>query len=500
MISPDNRRNSIESIEIDRKRVQSSLKLKSSPKMLLSQMHLAFKEWAVLSSAQCIPKIFQYDNKAAKVLFLILLLIFTFATFWFFIQGIFDYLEFDVISKIRVYSEETLIYPVISFCDANPFTSKDAELALKDYDRSKHINLYSLVGLNETEFIGDSKIQTFISKFFVTFSYGMYKAFDLNDKQKLELSNSLMKRIQYCIFNAKPCVKNDFSWYFSYLYGNCFSFNSNLNSPKGTTLGGSMYGLILLIGNITNENKISTFYASGLKILIHNDSYLTSSTKQTLAETGKLTNIEIKKTFTYRQPFPYSDCIDLTHFRSDLYDQIKNSSRKYHQNDCFELCMQKQIIEKCECFHFSLPFYQNNSVKPCFSTNQSSCAFRLLLEFKANLDRQCKSECPLECDYVTYDLSSSTLNFPNEEYFADLKQDIPEYGNMSLEEYKQKHIVLNIFYSNKEYTEIRETPTISTIDLISNLGGVMGIFLGLSIFTFIEILELMFQILILWCK
>ena len=44
--------------------------------------------------------------------------------------------------------------------------------------------------------------------------------------------------------------------------------------------------------------------------------------------------------------------------------------------------------------------------------------------------------------------------------------------------------VQSILYPNNEHTEIRETPKTKFVDLISNLGGSLGIFLGFSIFSF----------------
>ena len=56
----------------------------------------------------------------------------------------------------------------------------------------------------------------------------------------------------------------------------------------------------------------------------------------------------------------------------------------------------------------------------------------------------------------------------------------------------QKHfLMLNVFYPYLEYTEITETPTFTWIDLFSQIGGCLGMFLGLSIFQLIEIFEIL---------
>jgi hypothetical protein len=82
------------------------------------------------------------------------------------------------------------------------------------------------------------------------------------------------------------------------------------------------------------------------------------------------------------------------------------------------------------------------------------------------------------------------LDYPSKEYFNRIKNDMTP-PDMSLSEYRETHLVLNVYFASQEYTEIRETPKMSPFDLISNLGGVLGIFLGLSIFTLAEVMEIL---------
>ena len=59
-------------------------------------------EWSLSSNIHCYPKIFQSKNIYAKILWLICFLLFSFLTFWLVIKGVLDFLEFDVVAKIRV--------------------------------------------------------------------------------------------------------------------------------------------------------------------------------------------------------------------------------------------------------------------------------------------------------------------------------------------------------------------------------------------------------------
>ena len=55
---------------------------------------------------------------------------------------------------------------------------------------------------------------------------------------------------------------------------------------------------------------------------------------------------------------------------------------------------------------------------------------------------------------------------------------------------KNSLISLKVYYPFTQYTEIRELPKTSLIDLISQIGGSLGMLLGFSIFHLIELFEI----------
>jgi hypothetical protein len=90
----------------------------------------------------------------------------------------------------------------------------------------------------------------------------------------------------------------------------------------------------------------------------------------------------------------------------------------------------------------------------------------MTLKFSSNIEETCAAKCPLECEYITYETSMSQLDFANRQHFDDLKTRYIEYENMSLEKYKKTHLRLNIHFKSSEYTEIREFPKMSALELI----------------------------------
>jgi len=442
--------------------------------------------WCTTSSAQGLPKIFQYQNKCVRTLWLLVFVSFSFCTFYFFTRGILDFLDFEVVSKIRVHNEESLEYPFITLCSSFPFTSKRSHEVLSEFDNLSSLSFDDVFDVKSANILDENFLKLTLSSSNYIY-YGMRRAFSMNDIQKLELGYDLKEILQFCSFNGELCTLNDFTWIFSFQYGNCFQFKGKKTFFL-KKLSGSLYGFRLALNRLKSCNSYSVDH--GLIVFIHNGTLLTSSSQQMFVEMGKTTNIEIKKTFTYRQPLPYSQCEELTSYKSDYFNEIKNSNVQYRQSDCIEFCKQKWIIQECKCFstYFIMP--KNMSLYgPCNNKTEMNCT-KMFFNLGNNVVDKCFSDCPLECDFVQYDLRSSSLDYPSKEYFNRIKNDMTP-PDMSLSEYRETHLVLNVYFASQEYTEIRETPKMSPFDLISNLGGVLGIFLGLSIITLAEVMEIL---------
>ena len=450
-----------------------------------SELKKLLTESSLTCTFHCYPKIFQYKSIYAKVLWIGVFLIFSCLTFWLVIKCLLDYFEFDVVSKIRVYAEDSSAFPTITICDANPLTTKQAEHEINETIRyiSDNTVTNSHFGLGSTFRMAKLSKDIFMG-------YVMSRSFLFEDSQKQALGFSLDNVLQMCSFNLGSCDSSNFTWYFSYTYGNCFQFNTGISTPmRDSTVSGRMYGLVLFMGPLTNLNAYDAYYSSGLRIFISNGSFLSTSTQEIFVKTGEHSSITIKKTFTHKAPWPYSKCVDLSDFHSDLYDYINASHSEYRQKDCLDLCLQRIIIEKCHCFMTLLPLYGNASL--CMNESQIFCSYSY---YNSDLRKQCTLECPLECDYATYDWTLSTLDYPTKQFYEETKATINTSFASDFEEVKRTHLALNIFYPSLEYTELSEVPKISFADLVSSMGGALGIFLGFSIFSLIEIFEILVKI------
>ena len=116
----------------------------------------------------------------------------------------------------------------------------------------------------------------------------------------------------------------------------------------------------------------------------------------------------------------------------------------------------------------------------------------------------CLKDCPLECESITFDLQLSSLEYPSIQFFNAFLNDTSSFQTQnsldlsSYEKFKECFLAVNIFYPFLQYNKITIAPKLSVIDLISQIGGSLGMFLGFSLFHFVEVGEILFLTFFVW--
>ena len=104
---------------------------------------------------------------------------------------------------------------------------------------------------------------------------------------------------------------------------------------------------------------------------------------------------------------------------------------------------------------------------------------------------------------MKFQITTSSTNFPSYDYYKELINNpkiiskYPSGYNITLEDLKQSLISFEIYYNEMTYTLMLELPKIKIVDLVANLGGILGLFIGISVLSFVEILEIILEIFII---
>jgi hypothetical protein len=174
--------------------------------------------------------------------------------------SIIQYYEYNVVTDYKISYQASSNYPTITICNTNPFVTKKA------YD---FVNNYAV--LNNLTY--EEYLKTFEDDDELLYVSAVnHAATNFTDEQKKEMGYSLNSTILDCFFgSAYECGENDFSWYYSPKYGNCYRFNSGKNMTGGDidikrSFGpGSDFGLKLtLFVGVEDDPKNEKFLDPGI--------------------------------------------------------------------------------------------------------------------------------------------------------------------------------------------------------------------------------------------
>ena len=71
---------------------------------------------------------------------------------------------------------------------------------------------------------------------------------------------------------------------------------------------------------------------------------------------------------------------------------------------------------------------------------------------------------------------------------------------LSQEEKANSIIKFNIYYDSLAYKITTESKAMDMVALLSNIGGTLGLFLGVSVLTIVELLDIALQVLVIALK
>lgn len=301
------------------------------------------------SSNSGLSTILRTRRKISKSSWLIFYFLSTGACVLMMLRCIFNYLEYDVSTKIRVFDERPMIFPAITLCATDPFQTAHANRYLQRIFKShfkQDLNCYKQNFTYSNKTYNSLEANYFIKKHALKEIYS--KNISLNRVKKFGFQ--LDKSIILLSFNQKPINVSELSWAFYNQNGNCYVFNSGFNSRrKKSTLKralkpGYNNGLNMFLLHPVTSSRYNFKFHYGLEIFIHNQSITPLQTEGIFIKNGMMNFIGLKKTVFKRLARPYSECDDFSSasFQSSfIYLYIKSKNQSYRQIDCLDLCVKK---------------------------------------------------------------------------------------------------------------------------------------------------------------
>ncbi|KAK3748779.1 hypothetical protein QZH41_013515 [Actinostola sp. cb2023] len=101
--------------------------------------------------------------------------------------------------------------------------------------------------------------------------------------------------------------------------------------------------------------------------------------------------------------------------------------------------------------------------------------------------------CPIACESIEYSAKLSYARFPSNPYVDILAK---EYGLIGTHQENREFLrdnllELKIYYEDLTFKDIHQVPSYDLFSLLGDVGGQIGLFLGASLLTLVEYLDLL---------
>nr|XP_056710385.1 acid-sensing ion channel 1 isoform X1 [Euleptes europaea] len=382
---------------------------------------------------------------------------------------IFYYLEYHHITQLDEQESSRMTFPAVTFCNFNRI--RVSKLIYSDL-----LYISPLVGYDDLPLEAGFPL---VPPAFETPDepLNLYNFFDQNGHQ-------LEDMVLTCKYRGEPCRPDDFSVVFT-RYGKCYTFNSGQSGkpPLLTMKGGTGNGLEIMLDIQQDEylpvwgETDETSFEAGIKVQIHSQDEPPFIDQLGFGVApGFQTFVSCQEQRLIYLPPPWGDCKAVT-MESEFYDT-------YSITACRIDCETRYLVENCNCRMVHMP----GDAPYCTPEQYKECADPAL-DFLVERDNE-YCICEMPCNVTRYNKELSMVKIPSK---ASAKYLAKKY-NKSEQYIGENILVLDIFFEALNYETIEQKKAYEVAGLLGDIGGQMGLFIGASILTVLELFDYAYEV------
>ncbi|XP_042652905.1 acid-sensing ion channel 1 isoform X1 [Tyto alba] len=287
-----------------------------------------------------------------------------------------------------------------------------------------------------------------------------------------------------CSYRGEQCGPDDFVAVFT-RYGKCYTFNAGQDGkPRLITMkGGTGNGLEIMLDIQQDEylpvwgETDETSFEAGIKVQIHSQDEppLIDQLGFGVAP-GFQTFVSCQEQRLIYLPPPWGDCKAVAG-DSEFYDT-------YSITACRIDCETRYLVENCNCRMVHMP----GDAPYCTPEQYKECADPAL-DFLVEKDNE-YCVCEMPCNVTRYGKELSMVKIPSK---ASAKYLAKKY-NKSEQYIGENILVLDIFFEALNYETIEQKKAYEVAGLLGDIGGQMGLFIGASILTVLELFDYAYEV------
>ncbi|XP_033744139.1 acid-sensing ion channel 4-B-like [Pecten maximus] len=365
-------------------------------------------------------------------------------------------------------------------------------------DEEKNFPSVTICDVNhvKTSTVNDPRIRELLSKTYMAnkkdSSY--FNALDVNWTKSIDVADIFYKRSVFdmfllCLWQNKPVRCESIFISRMTKAGICATLK-NIKLSENDGIGSGM-GLTVILHSNISDYLVTSRAGSGFRVLLHTKNEEPDVDEHGLAlslGTASIISATKYQTSFLRHPIPaFGDdfCIDTT--ASDYVHQLKYITH-YSYGACRLDCFTEYVVDMCGCKDVFLP----GDGPICDIFQKVNCHDKAADSFPNNSS----CECSYPCETVSYSTELSQGSFPSPGYLEDTFPDL----NVSAEYMKENGLMLEVFLDSKMYFRREQILQFTNSDLVASIGGYMGLFIGASFGTLMELVEFFFDMILKFFK
>ncbi|KAL3869756.1 hypothetical protein ACJMK2_042397 [Sinanodonta woodiana] len=328
---------------------------------------------------------------------------------------------------------------------------------------------------------------------------------DLPSEDRKAAGHFMKDMIVSCSFAGRECTEKFFKLHQTADYGNCWEWNS---TNKIATRSGEMadlsqmYFMNLLI-RIDPRIKHAEFLETvsegyGARLVIHEPGTIPLPSSEGIFISSSFeTNIGLRMVQVSRLGEPYSKCNDGKTFKEQY-------GVTYTRQSCQFICITSTIIRICGCYDDNgeeLAMMVNGTTRRCENGTGKACYREVFKDYR---NKEISCDCLNPCNEYTYTRTISSRPWPTDEYAQSLVKAVcnksTEMCTILQNNYTDNRslnynfLKLNVYFEDLNFEIIQETPQIAIAQFMSDVGGAIGLWIGLSVLAICEIFQLIIEL------
>ncbi|XP_059041374.1 acid-sensing ion channel 1 isoform X5 [Mustela lutreola] len=380
------------------------------------------------------------------------------------------YLSYPHVTLLDEVATTELAFPAVTLCNTNAV--RLSQLSYPDL-----LYLAPMLGLDESDDPG-VPLAPPGPEAFSGEPFNLYRFYNRS-------CHRLEDMLLYCSYCGGPCGPHNFSVVFT-RYGKCYTFNSGRDGrPRLKTMkGGTGNGLEIMLDIQQDEylpvwgETDETSFEAGIKVQIHSQDeppFIDQLGFGVAPGFQTFVSCQEQRQLIYLPP-PWGTCKAVT-MDSDFFDS-------YSITACRIDCETRYLVENCNCRMVHMP----GDAPYCTPEQYKECADPAL-DFLVEKDQE-YCVCEMPCNLTRYGKELSMVKIPSK---ASAKY-LAKKFNKSEQYIGENILVLDIFFEVLNYETIEQKKAYEIAGLLGDIGGQMGLFIGASILTVLELFDYAYEV------